>query len=55
MKKIIYILCSTLLLFSCKENNAISKDIDKVLPKNSVYLQHTSGHMGIANSLELEK
>lgn len=25
-------------------------DIDKVLPNNPVYLQHTSGHMGVANS-----
>ncbi|WOD44561.1 amidohydrolase [Hwangdonia lutea] len=31
------------------------KDIDKVLPNNPVYLQHTSGHMGVANSLGLEK
>ena len=30
-------------------------DIDKVLPNNPVYLQHTSGHMGVANSLGLEK
>ena len=28
-------------------------DIDKVLPNNSVYLQHTSGHMGVANSKAL--
>jgi len=26
-----------------------------VLPNNPVYLQHTSGHMGVANSLALEK
>lgn len=26
------------------------KDIDKVLPNNPVYLQHTSGHMEVANS-----
>lgn len=26
------------------------EDIDKVLPNNPVYLQHTSGHMGVANS-----
>lgn len=31
------------------------RDIDKVLPNNPVYLQHTSGHMGVANSLALEK
>lgn len=30
-------------------------DIDKVLPNNPVYLQHTSGHMGVANSLGLKK
>ncbi|TXD47214.1 amidohydrolase [Polaribacter sp. IC073] len=29
------------------------KDIDKVLPNNPVYLQHTSGHMGVANTLGL--
>lgn len=28
-------------------------DIDKVLPNNLVYLQHTSGHMGVANSKAL--
>lgn len=26
------------------------QEIDKVLPNNPVYLQHTSGHMGVANS-----
>ncbi|KVV13744.1 amidohydrolase [Flavobacterium sp. TAB 87] len=31
------------------------KDIDKVLPNNPVYLQHTSGHMGVANTMGLEK
>lgn len=30
-------------------------DIDKVLPNNPVYLQHTSGHMGVANSLALKE
>lgn len=30
-------------------------DIDKVLPNNPVYFQHTSGHMGVANSLGLQK
>ena len=30
------------------------KDIDKVLQNNPVYLQHTSGHMGVANTLGLE-
>ena len=28
-------------------------DIDKVLPNNPVYLQHTSGHMGVDNSKAL--
>lgn len=28
-------------------------EIDKVLPNNPVYLQHTSGHMGVANSMAL--
>ena len=28
-------------------------DIDKVLRNNPVYLQHTSGHMGVANSKAL--
>lgn len=31
------------------------KEIDEVLPNNPVYLQHTSGHMGVANSMALEK
>lgn len=31
------------------------KDIDKVMPNNPVYLQHTSGHMGVANTLGLAK
>lgn len=31
------------------------KDIDKVLPNNPVYLQHTSGHMGVANTLALQE
>lgn len=30
-------------------------DLDKVLPNNPVYIQHTSGHMGVANSLALAK
>lgn len=30
------------------------KDIDKVLPNNPVYLQHTSGHMGVANTAALK-
>ncbi len=31
------------------------KEIDAVLPNNPVYLAHTSGHMGVANSMALEK
>lgn len=31
------------------------KEIDAVLPNNPVYLAHTSGHMGVANSKALEK
>lgn len=31
------------------------KEIDSVLPDNPVYLVHTSGHMGVANSNALEK
>ncbi|PVW12627.1 amidohydrolase [Marixanthomonas spongiae] len=30
-------------------------EIDSVLPSNPVYLVHTSGHMGVANSMALEK
>lgn len=30
-------------------------EIDAVLPNNPVYLQHTSGHMGVANAMALEK
>ena len=30
-------------------------EIDKVLPNNPVYLQHTSGHMGVANSAGLKE
>ena len=30
-------------------------DLDAILPNNPVYLQHTSGHMGVANSLALKK
>ena len=38
-----------------EKRHPTKKDIDKVLPNNPVYLQHTSGHMGVANSLGLEK
>ncbi|WP_026451548.1 amidohydrolase [Aequorivita capsosiphonis] len=31
------------------------REIDAVLPNNPVYLVHTSGHMGVANSKALEK
>jgi hypothetical protein len=31
------------------------KELDAILPNNPVYLQHTSGHMGVANSLALKK
>ncbi len=30
-------------------------ELDAVFPKNPVYLQHTSGHMGVANSLGLKE
>lgn len=30
-------------------------ELDKALPNNPVYIQHASGHMGVANSLALEK
>lgn len=38
-----------------EKRHPTKRDIDKVLPNNPVYLQHTSGHMGVANSLALEK
>lgn len=31
------------------------RELDKALPNNPVYIQHTSGHMGVANSLALEE
>jgi len=31
------------------------REIDAVLPNNPVYLEHTSGHMGVGNSMALEK
>ena len=37
-----------------EKRHPTKKDIDKVLPNNPVYLQHTSGHMGVANTLGLE-
>lgn len=30
-------------------------ELDDILPNNPVYIQHTSGHMGVANSLALSK
>ena len=38
-----------------EKRHPTKEDIDKVLPNNPVYLQHTSGHMGVANSLGLKK
>lgn len=38
-----------------EKRHPTKRDIDKVLPNNPVYLQHTSGHMGVANTLALEK
>ncbi len=38
-----------------EKRHPTKNDIDKVLPNNPVYLQHTSGHMGVANTLALEK
>ena len=38
-----------------EKRHPTKNDIDKVLPNNPVYLQHTSGHMGVANSLGLEE
>ncbi|MCA0133315.1 amidohydrolase [Winogradskyella alexanderae] len=31
-----------------------NKEIDEVLPNNPVYLDHTSGHMGVANGMALK-
>ncbi|WP_367107156.1 amidohydrolase [uncultured Psychrobacter sp.] len=33
-----------------EDRHPTKEDIDKVLPNNLVYLQHASGHMGVANS-----
>lgn len=38
-----------------EKRHPTKKDIDKVLPNNPVYLQHTSGHMGVTNSLGLKE
>lgn len=37
-----------------EKRHPAKNDIDQVLPNNPVYLQHTSGHMGVANALALE-
>ena len=38
-----------------EKRHPTAKEIDSVLPDNPVYLQHTSGHMGVANSMALKK
>ena len=38
-----------------EKRHPTKRDIDKVLPNNLVYLQHTSGHMGVANTSALEE
>ncbi|MDT7827536.1 amidohydrolase [Pricia sp. S334] len=38
-----------------EERHPTKKEIDAVLPNNPVYLAHTSGHMGVANSIALAK
>lgn len=38
-----------------EKRHPTNKELDEVLPNNPVYLQHTSGHMGVANSLALKK
>ncbi len=38
-----------------EQRHPTKSEIDAVLPNNPVYLQHTSGHMGVANSLALNK
>nr|WP_289056550.1 amidohydrolase [uncultured Psychrobacter sp.] len=36
-----------------EDRHPTKEEIDSVLPNNPVYLQHTSGHMGVANSSAL--
>ncbi|MEG9303627.1 amidohydrolase [Psychrobacter celer] len=36
-----------------EDHHPTKEEIDSVLPNNPVYLQHTSGHMGVANSSAL--
>src|SRR5690606_16352311 len=38
-----------------EKRHPIKLEIDAVLPDNPVYLQHTSGHKGVANTMALEK
>lgn len=38
-----------------EKRHPTKNDIDKALPNNPVYLQHTSSHMGVANTLALDK
>lgn len=38
-----------------EKRHPTKQEIDEALPNNPVYLQHTSGHMGVANSKALEK
>lgn len=37
-----------------EKTHPTKEQIDSVLPNNPVYLQHTSGHMGVANSMALQ-
>lgn len=37
-----------------EQRHPTKSEIDAVLPNNPVYLQHTSGHMGVANSMALK-
>lgn len=38
-----------------EQRHPTKNEIDKALPNNPVYLQHTSGHMGVANSKGLKE
>lgn len=38
-----------------EKRHPTNKEIDAVLPNNPVYLDHISGHMGVANSMALQK
>lgn len=37
-----------------EKRHPTKEEIDRILPNNPVYLQHTSGHMGVANSMALK-